>query len=65
MFPDSIMSWLGIRLLKSPPDSWINKIPAATSQGRSPNSQKPSSLPQATYAKSSAAAPGLLIPAAF
>lgn len=51
-----------LRLVTVPPASWIMRMPAAMSQGIRPFSQKPSRMPQATYAKSREAAPQRRIP---
>ena len=48
-----------------PPASVMSSVPAAVSQGLRPISQKPSTRPAATYARSSAAEPGRRRPAAL
>src|SRR5699024_11618125 len=51
-----------VKSLTKPPDSVINKAPAAISQDCRPYSQKPSSRPAATQAKSKAAEPARRMP---
>lgn len=51
-----------LKFESTPPASSTSKYPAAVSQGLSPISQNASNLPQARYARSSAAAPGLHTP---
>ena len=54
---DATLCWRPRISLTAPPASVTSRVPAAMSQGLSPNSQKKSSRPQATYARSMAADP--------
>ena len=58
MWPLSIQPSLPSRSPTRPPASVMRSEPAAMSHGLKPSSQKPSSRPAATYARSSAAEPG-------
>ena len=56
-----ISNLLPTELITFPPASSTNNTPAEVSQLFKPNSQNPSNLPHATYARSKAAEPSLLI----